>query len=1101
MKKILSALLFAGMTLSAQAVTPLWLRDVKISPDGSSIAFTYKGDIFTVPVAGGTAKRLTTATSYESVPVWSPDGKTIAFASDREGGQDVYVMSAEGGPAKRITFNSAAEIPQAFTPDGKSVIYYASIQAPASSLIFPSSRMGQLYSVPAEGGRPRQILGVPAHNVEFLPDGKSFLYQDDKGIENEWRKHHTSSVTRDVWMYDAKTGNHTNLTRHAGEARNPVLGGDGQTVYFLSERDGGSFNVYSFPLSEPTKVAAVTNLKTHPVRFLSRGANGTLAFSYDGEIYTMSDKGGKPSKVKIDIVTDDTDQTMRRRVSSASQAMPSPDGKQMAFISHGDLFVTSVEYPTTRQISNTPQGESYPSWGSDNRSIYYTSDRDGHLNIYKATITRDEDPNFPNATLIEESPVFPASDKVSRQNPLISPDGKRMAFIQDGNKIAVADLKTKKVKLLTNGETYTARNGGITLDWSPDSEWLAATIDVHQRDPYYDIALINANTGELINVTNDAYSNYNPRWVMNGNAVIFESDRYGMKSHASWGSTGDILMAFTNQEAYDRYRLSEEDFALLKEVEKSQKKSAAAPEKGKKDSKKDKKDKKKADKKADKKDSDANASGKKAEDKADKKIKVESAGIQDRIVRLTPFSSNVADAYVDNDGENFYFIAKVENDYDMWKKSLRKGNTTQFKKIGSAAGIATDASGKKLFLIGRDMRKMSIPSGSMSNITYNVSQEIDPVKEREYMFDYIAEQEAKRFLVEDMFGTDWKGLCKNSRKFLPHINNNHDFSEMASELLGELNVSHTGCGYRAGGSSQPTASLGVLYDMTYTGDGLRVAEVLKKGPFDRVNSKMKPGSVITAIDGKSLSGEADPLASLNNRVRTKTLVAFTTPSGEKVEEVILPVNNSLVSGMLYDRWVERNRHIVDSLSKGRLGYVHIESMDDESYRRIYADVLGRYADRDGIVIDTRFNGGGRLHEDLEILFSGKKYLTQEIRGVKSGEMPSKRWLRPSIMITCEANYSNAHGTPWMYKHNKLGKIVGMPVPGTMSSVNWVTLQDPSLYFGIPVVGFRTAEGNLLENTQLEPDVKVANDPALIVKGHDDQLITAVKTLLNDINKK
>lgn len=1094
MKKIFSALFIAGMALSAQAVTPLWLRDVKISPDGNTIAFTYKGDIFTVPVTGGSAKRLTTAASYESEPVWSPDGKTIAFASDREGGQDVYVMSAEGGPAKRITFNSTAEIPQTFTPDGKSVIYYAAIQSPAASLIYPSKRMGQLYSVPAEGGRPRQILGTPAHCVEFLPDGKSFLYQDDKGTENEWRKHHTSSVTRDVWMYDATTGKHTNLTRHAGEARNPVLGGDGQTVYYLSERNGGSFNVYYFPISDPSKVTAVTNLKTHPVRFLSRGANGTLAFSYDGEIYTMSDKGGKPAKVKIDIVTDDTDQVVRRRLSGASQAMPSPDGKQMAFISHGDLFVTSVEYATTRQVTNTPQGESCPSWGSDNRTIYYTSDRDGHHNIYKATIARKEDPNFANATLIEESAVFPSKDNITRQNPQVSPDGKRMAFIQDGNKIAVADLKTNKVKLLTHGETCTSRDGDITLDWSPDSEWLAATIDVHQRDPYYDIAIINANTGEMINVTNDAYSNFNPRWVMNGNAIIFESDRYGMKNHASWGSTGDILMVFTNQEAYDRYRLSDEDFALLKEVEKSQKKSAATPEKSK---KADKKDGKKADKKADKK-TDENADEKKDGDKSVKKITVESEGIQDRIVRLTPFSSRLADAYVDNDGESLYFIASVENDYDMWKKNLRKNNTTQFKKIGSASRIVPDASGKNLFILGKDLRKMSIPGGNISNISFSGTQEIDLVKEREYLYDYILDQEEKRFLVEDMFGTDWKGLGKNSRKFLPHINNNYDFSEMASELLGELNVSHTGCGYRAGGVNEPTASLGLLYDMTYTGDGLRVAEVLKHGPFDRSNSKMKAGSTITAIDGKSLSDETDPLASLNNHVRTKTLVSFTTPDGEKVEEVIIPVSSSFTNNMLYDRWVERNRHIVDSLSGGRLGYVHLEAMDDDSYRRIYADVLGRYADRDGIVIDTRFNGGGRLHEDIEILFSGKKYLTQEIRGVKSGEMPSKRWLRPSIMITGEANYSNAHGTPWMYKHNKLGKIVGMPVPGTMSSVNWVTLQDPSLYFGIPVVGFRTAEGNLLENTQLEPDVKVANDPALIVKGQDDQLITAVKTLLKEI---
>ncbi|MBP3303619.1 MAG: PD40 domain-containing protein [Muribaculaceae bacterium] len=1093
MKHLVSSLLLAAAAVSATAATPLWLRDVKISPDGKYIAFTYKGDIFTVPASGGEAKRLTTAESYESVPVWSPDGKSIAFASDRNGGQDIFIMDAKGGPATQLTFNSVSETPQGFTPDGKFVVYSATIQAPAASLVYPSSRMGQLYKVPAEGGRPQQILGTPALNISYLPDGNSFLYQDDKGTENEWRKHHTSSVTRDIWRYDAKTGRHTNLTSRGGEDRNPVIGGDGETVYFLSERNGGSFNVYSFPLSDPSKVSAVTKFTTHPVRFLSRGADGTLAFTYNGEIYTVNDKGGKPAKVAIDIVTDNVEQVMRRKVGSASEAAVSPNGKQVAFVSHGDIFVTSVEYPSTRQITKTPQGEGHPSWGADNRTLYYTSDRDGHKNIYRATINRKDDPNFSNATLIEETPVFPAKDNVDRQDPIISPNGELMAFIQDGNKIAVMNLKTRKTRLLTNGETYTARDGGITLDWSPDSEWLAATIDVHQRDPYYDIAIINATTGELTNITNDAYMNSNPRWVMNGNAIICTSDRFGMKNHASWGATNDVLMVFTNRDAYDRYRLSDEDFALLKEVEKSQK---AGKQSASKDD--EKKNKKKGDKKDSKKDS---KDAKKEDTKPSDAVKVELDGIQDRIVRLTPFSSSLGDSYVDNDGENLYFMSRVDNGYDLWKKSLRKGDVALFKKMG-AGGVSfqPDASGKNLFLLGSSLRKMSLPGGNISSISFNATQEIDPVKEREYMYEFIVDQEAKRFLVKDMFGVDWKGYTDNYRKFLPHINNNYDFSELASELLGELNVSHTGSGYRAGGSQEPTASLGLLYDLTYTGKGLKVSEILKRGPFDRASTRMTPGAVITAIDGTSLNDETDPLASLNSRVRTKTLVAFTLPSGEKVEEVILPTNNGSYNAMLYDRWLERNRHIVDSISGGRLGYVHLESMDDASYRSIYADVLGKYADREGIIIDTRFNGGGRLHEDIEVLFSGKKYLTQEIRGVKSGEMPSKRWLRPSIMITGEANYSNAHGTPWMYKHNKLGKIVGMPVPGTMSSVNWVTLQDPSLYFGIPVVGFRTAEGNFLENTQLEPDVKVANDPAKIVKGIDDQLITAVKTLLNDLKK-
>ena len=208
-----------------------------------------------------------------------------------------------------------------------------------------------------------------------------------------------------------------------------------------------------------------------------------------------------------------------------------------------------------------------------------------------------------------------------------------------------------------------------------------------------------------------------------------------------------------------------------------------------------------------------------------------------------------------------------------------------------------------------------------------------------------------------------------------------------------------------------------------------------------------------------------------------------------------------MSDLLYKRWVRNRAADVERWSNGRLGYLHIEAMNDDSFRPIYADLLGKYNQCDGVVIDVRFNGGGRMHEDIEVLFSGEKYLTQVVRGVETCDMPSRRWNKPSIMVTCEACYSNAHGTPWVYQHQGIGKVVGMPVPGTMTSVNWVTLQDPSLYFGIPVIGYRTAEGYYLENHQLTPDIIVANDPADIVAGEDAQLRTAVEELLRQIDAK
>ncbi|MBQ5619641.1 MAG: PDZ domain-containing protein, partial [Alistipes sp.] len=338
-------------------------------------------------------------------------------------------------------------------------------------------------------------------------------------------------------------------------------------------------------------------------------------------------------------------------------------------------------------------------------------------------------------------------------------------------------------------------------------------------------------------------------------------------------------------------------------------------------------------------------------------------------------------------------------------------------------------------------------------------------------------------------------------KFLPHIDNNYDFAELLSEWLGELNVSHTGSGYRvpATPTADATADLGLFMAADHVGDGLKVEEVIEQGPFDRASSKLAAGDVILAIDGVDIKAGEDYFPLLNRKAGKRTLVKFRKASGEVVEEVVKPISRAVCSELLYKRWVKHAAAEVERLSGGRLGYVHIESMGDPSFRTVYSDILGRYNKKEGIVIDTRFNGGGRLHEDVEVLFSGEKYLTQEIRGKDMCDMPSRRWTKASIMIMGEANYSNAHGTPWVYKYKKMGSLVGMPVPGTMTSVNWETLQDPTLYFGIPVVGYRTADGSYLENKQLEPDVKVENSKELVVTGRDEQLEAAVKQLLKEID--
>ena len=1034
MRTAMMVAVMAGSSVQAsasQAFTPLWLRDVMVSPDGQQVLFCYKGDIYKVSTKGGTAVQLTTHDSYECSPVWSADGKQIAFASDRHGNLDIFTMSADGGSATRLTYNSVAEVPQAFSPDGKWVLFGAAIQDPAASVMFPDNTLPELYKVPTKGGRTLQVLGTPAEMLSFAADGKSFYYQDRKGYEDEWRKHHTSSITRDVWFYDAKSGQHTNITAHAGEDRNPVASADGKTLYFLSERNGGSMNVYALNTgaNNGQQPVAVTTFKTHPVRFLSAARNGLLCYTYNGEIYTQKN-GSQPQKLSITLTRDDepviSDLTF---TSGARQAVVSRDGKQVAFVARGEVFVTSTEYATTRRISQTAGAEADVDFAPDGRTIVYASERNGNWQLYTASIVRKEDLNFANATLIKEESVFPELpalqlngkldfSQVERQYPKYSPDGTKLAFIEDRIKLKVVDLKTKKVTQVTDGSKWFRQDGGFDYEWSPDGKWFVLSYIANKRDPYTDQGIVSAEGGEIHPITQSGYMSGRPRWVMDGKAIMFESERYGMRSHASWGSQEDVFLAFLTQDAYDRYRLSPEDYALLKELEK------AKPEK-----------KADADKKADKK-----SKNKKDDKKADadsvKTLKIEFEGIEDRIVRLTPNSSRLGDAIVSKDGESLYYFAAFEGAPDLWKMDLRKHETKLLSKGGSGV-LQMDKDGN-LYSLGSSMKKIE-KGDKMTTIAYDAQMKLDLAAEREYLLRHVAKQINKKIFRTDYNGCDWDLMVKNYARFLPHIANNYDFAELLSELLGELNVSHTGGRFRPAANGDATAQLGLLYDLTEATDGLKITAILEGGPFSKASSKVKVGDVVTAINGQPLTKDTD-LAQLLNLCRGKKTLVSLKGSAGTWDEVVLPISQSAQSALLYKRWIKSRAAEVERLSNGRLGYVHIEGMDDASFRDVYSDILGKYNLKEGIVIDTRHNGGGRLHEDIEILFSGHKYFTQVIRGREVCDMPSRRYNHPSIMLQAEGNYSNAHGTPWVYSHQKIGKLVGAPVPGTMSSVNWETMQ-------------------------------------------------------------
>ncbi len=1056
---------------------PLWLRYPAISPDGSTILFEYKGDIYSVPSAGGTAVPLTISDSYEFAPVWSHDGKHIAFASDRYGNFDVFVMPSSGGEAKRLTFHSAREIPSSFTADDNAVLFSAYRQELATNVQFPIGLMTQLYSVPVSGGRVSLVLPVPALDATVSSTGDKLIYHDIKGYESDWRKHHTSSVTRDVWVYDFKTKQYTQLTQFAGEDRNPVFDANDNEFYYLSEQSG-SFNVLKSSLSNPTTSAAVTHFSKNPVRFLTRAKNNTLCFDYDGEIYTMQ-PGAEPRKVSVRVDVDGRT-TLDKIVpvnEGFTEAKLSPNGKEFAYVFHGEIFVSSMEGGITKRITNTPWQERSVRFSPDGRSLVYAAEKDSNWDVYRTSIVRKEEPYFYASTVLKEEPVI--ATKAEEYQPEYSPDGKEVAYLENRVTLKVINLATKETRtILPADKNYSYADGDQYYQWSPDGKWFLVQFGYPERVFTPEIGLISSDgKEELHNLTLSGYDNVSPKWVLDGKMMIWGSDRQGTRQQGGDLFSGDVFGMFFTKAAFDRFKLSKEDFALVKEQEEKAKKEADEKAKG------------------EKKGKEAAA----AADTAKKDVVIDWTNLTERKAKLTTHTSPANDWVLSKDGEKLFYLTVFDKGNDLWVTELRTKETKLFAKLGAdRASMELSPDGKFLFLLADGKAtKVDVETAKSEPVKTGGEMVLKQADERNYIFDHAWRQFKEKFYVADLQGVDWDYYYHDYKKFLPYINNSYDFAEMLSEMLGEANASHTGCRYSSNRpNSDETAELGVLYDFSYTGAGVKIAEVVEGGPLDKAGSKIKAGDILEQIDGQPLTEAMDFYQLLNRKNGKLTLLSVYDPSSDtRWEETVKPISAGGLGELLYNRWVKNRREEVENLSGGTIGYVHVRAMNDASMRTVFEEALGRNIGKKALIVDTRFNGGGNIHEQLSDFLSGKKYFDIIPHGQYVGSEPYDKWTKPSIVLIGESNYSDAHLFPVAYKLKGVGKTLGMPVPGTGTFVWWESQIDPTLVFGIPMGGWRTPDGKFCENNQLEPDIKVKNTPDIMTTGRDQQIEAAVTELM------
>lgn len=1033
---LLYLLLFYTATNAADA--PLWLRYPAISPDGSTIVFAYRGDLYKVAAAGGDATPLTMDGQRNCMPVWSHDGKYIAFAGNHHGNFDVFIMPAAGGEIKRLTAHSADEYPYDFSHKDDAVLFGAVRLDDPANRQFPSDALQELYQAPATGGRITQILTTPAEDAKTSADGRYIVYHDRKGRENIWRKHQVSSIARDIWLYDHQTRAHRKLSSFRGEDRNPVWAGAAD-IYYLSERNG-SFNVYHTS-PEDTTARQVTFLKDHPLRFLSISRNATLCFGYNGEIYRMQ-KNGQPEKVRISIPVT-SQQGMRDKLvklDDITEMTISPSGKVLAFICRGEIFTGSVEGNILQRITHTAGAEADVHFSPDGQYLLYASERNGRWGIYRTAVEK-----------MEETPVI-RNDNENYQ-PALSPDGKEIAYIENRTTLRVYNISSRQTRMIMGpDQLYSRRDHDQYFAWSPDSRWLLVKYN-EQGGGNDEVGVISASgKGTLRNLTQSGYSDTEPQWAMDGKMMIWYTDRHGLHSYANSSTRqNDVYALFFDERLWKDFNKSKAEAALSPEAEVPQKET-------------------------------------------------DWSGLPSRKARLTIHPSLLGSALLSGDGEVLYYLAKFEKNYDLWSCRLRTKETKMLLSLDiDDAKMEWDKEKKYIYLLadGKVLRVDPV-AGKREQIALSGEMTVNTADERVNMFEYVWRRTKETFYTAGMHGVDWDALKPQYEKFLPHINNNHDLAEMLNELLGELNVSHTGASFRDDKKDgDETASLGVFIDQSYKDPGMKVLEVMKGGPLDDPSFHIVPGTVIETVDGEKIPADKD-IAVLFNRKAGKKMT-LTIRNGDRTTQIsVKPVTPEKEFDLLYDRWIKRNEAEVSKASNGQLGYVHLYRMNDAAYRHTYEEALGRYPGCKGLVVDTRFNRGGDLASELIMFLSGSKTRNNTTDRFLVSSEPSFRWTKPSVVLACEANYSDGHCFAHDYQVLKMGKLVGMPIPGSCTWMTGQSLQDPTMHFSVPTLGVKDLEGRYLENMETRPDVEVMNAFDTVALGRDQQLEAAIRSLMEDI---
>lgn len=1085
-------LIVPGLAREASAEQRILMPETPhVSPDGAQIAFAWIGEIWTADIDGSNVTRLTNSDANEAQPLFSPDGESIAFISDRSGSDQIYVMQRDGSGVTQITYHTGGYSLEDWFPDGKSLLATGQrdhYHRDANRLI--------RVRVSDERTAEEILANAMAEDARVGPEGTRILFTREG--ERWWRKGYEGERSAQVWMLDLESGEFKELLHEGVECMWPNWMPDGNGFYFTKGTLSG-FELwrYRFPKSEdkPAKQKKIAGFEDDSIVFPTVSSDGkTIVFRHLFDLYSLN--VGKKTPKKLDLIVDGDVELpkdeMRREYSRASEVAFTTDGLEVAFVAGGDIWVMDTTLREPQRVTHTDGYEGDLVFSPDGNELWYSTATEAQVDIWKATRGEEENYWWQNEEFDHEQVT---EDAHVEGNLRFVPGGDELVFQQGRGDLAILDLESGKKRILISGFS------GIDYDLSFDGHWITYS---KQDDDFNSEIWISKLDGSMdpVNVSRHPDNEYGPRFSPDGKILAFTGRRIDREV--------DIYYVYLQEEFDDetsRARKISEALELMKKKRKSEKKPAEA--KANDDSKDEDKD--------DSEGENSDEEGDEEEVNDEPKMVIDFKDIHKRLRRISVPDSFETGLLFSPDGKKLAFNASIDGKRGWYTVEFPDKLSPKFftSSTGSQATWSQEAGGI-LYSSGGVPAKLT-PDGKQSTYSFEVAQENSRSGWLRAGFNR-AWMTMREAWYDDRYANhNWDEV---RRKYVDAASQMHDargMGQVVQLMLGELNGSHLGF-YPSSGGTRPdiegwrdeTAHLGVRFNPNFRGPGLLVQDVIMDGPADQTGSRLYSEDIILSIDGTLVDPAMDLTLVLNGRMDRDIHLSVLRKADdedaqdEEIDVTIRPTSYGRIRSLLYEHWLSHNREVVDELSEGQLGYLHIRAMDMGSFYEFERELYNVGYGREGLVIDVRDNGGGSTTDLLLTALTQPRHAITVPRGGGQG-YPHDRsifatWSKPIIVLCNQNSYSNAEIFSHAIKTLNRGQVVGVQTAGGVISTGAASVNDVGRV-RVPFRGwFLLNDGEDMERNGCEPNVVLWPHPGDLPAGDDEQLMKAVELLLEDVGE-